>query len=837
MWRKCDLHRHTMPDSLGEFDFDPEEFLLECIRDGLDVVAVTDHDRTDHIDALMKEAARHDIIVVPGVEISTDRGHILALAPDEDGRVTLDELCGRVSVAGSNTAEFDRLISVLSEQRVNGPGFFRNHVVLIGSHVDQPSSILGPQQAPSVDRQVTNAQHLHAVEVVNKQTLADWRKGIKQTEVVMALLQGSDAHPTVDYEARSTWIYLPEVTTQCLRHAFLTHEASISHDQDRPLEPDFWIRSISFDGGQYDGRRIEFSPRANALIGPPSSGKSLIIDAIRYVFDLHCAIDDVRLSIERRLSKCLPDGTIVAIEIEGTRDNQEIRRIRGGTVAPDSKAKPIVFSQAELARRAMDQTPSVALLDLHCPEGEVHKQAIEKVSDKVQSTFKEIACLAKQARLLRLEVDNEQEGLEATRLSYLKLVGDEETAKSLGDLGRIENWHNVAEQRLKEWRGNFQIPTAPVLPTVPQLQTDLPIADYVPSTAIPKALNDYETGVSRVADELVATLRMESTTSSPSVKSLRGDIQASLGGEQDATQELAEEAEQHRTRLSKLEQQAADLAALDEKINGFLETLDNLIDQASTSWADLRKARQIACTAVNNSMPSFFVRLNFDNMTRDIDELLDDLKTGTRLHEASVQETRDALDRKYFAREAIKHLQFPALGNDQGDSDELRANARKIAQVSIDREKFEGIAKLAALWPSDGIGILQKRKGEEPVPFDSLTEGLKALAIKEISFAASQRPAVTDQPEDAVPTTAIFENLVPTIRQQRASRQFIIASHDANVVVSGDVERVIVLPPDPSEQPVVGTLFDPPVRASAMRLLEGGDRAFELRRKRYGDYH
>ena len=288
--------------------------------------------------------------------------------------------------------------------------------------------------------------------------------------------------------------------------------------------------------------------------------------------------------------------------------------------------------------------------------------------------------------------------------------------------------------------------------------------------------------------------------------------------------------------MSKLEQQETDLAALDESINDGLTAIDTLVDQASTSWAALRKARQSACTAVNKSMPSFFVRLSPDNLTTDIDQLLDDLKTGTRLHESSVQETRDALDRKCFCRAAIRYLQFPASGEHQEDPDEISGNTRKIAQVSMEREKFDGIAQLSALWPSDAIEILQKQKGADPVPFDSLTEGLKALAIKEISFAASQLPAVTDQPEDAVPTTAIFENLVPTVREQRAFRQFIIASHDANVVVSGDMERVIVFPPEASKQPIVGTLFDSSIRESAITLLEGGDRAFELRRRRYGDY-
>ena len=466
----------------------------------------------------------------------------------------------------------------------------------------------------------------------------------------------------------------------------------------------------------------------------------------------------------------------------------------------------------------------------------MHKLEIKEISGKVCSAFREIANLATQARELRLEVANEQEGLEATRTRYLNLVGDDETAKALGDLGRIETWHKVAKQRLEHWWSAFQIPVGPELPTAPQLQTGLPIADYVPSNAIPEALDAYRQAVGRAAAELVATLHTESSTRLSKVESLRGDIQASLGDKQHATPELAVEAEQYRTLLSKLEQQATDLAALDERINDDLKAIDTLINQASTSWAALRNARQMACTAVNKSMPSFFVRLSPDSLTTDIDQLLDDLKTGTRLHEASVEETRDALDRKCFVRAAITHLQFPTSGDDQEDLDEVSANARKIAQVSMDRKKFDGIAKLAVLWPSDGIDILQKPTGKETVPFDNLTEGLKALAIKEISFAASHLPAVTDQPEDAVPTTAIFENLVPTVREQRASRQFIIASHDANVVVSGDMERVIVLPAEASEHPTVGTLFDAPIRASAITLLEGGDRAFELRRRRYGDY-
>lgn len=389
----------------------------------------------------------------------------------------------------------------------------------------------------------------------------------------------------------------------------------------------------------------------------------------------------------------------------------------------------------------MEPIPSVELLDIHCPQGTVHKQEIQDISVKVRSAFGEIVELAKQAGSLRLEVENEQEGLEATKAAYLNLVGDEKTAKSLGDLGRFEAWHRAMEQGVDTWRSAFQIPPGPKLPSAPRVETDLPIADYVPSDAIPGALAAYRTTVLRAADELVETLRTASASRYPRVESLRGDIQASLGGDQHATPELAAEAERYRARLSTLEQQATDLAALDKRIDEGLQAADSLIDQASRSWADLRRARQAACTAVNKSMPSFFVRLNPNSLTEDIDQLLSDLRTGTYLHEASMQETREALDRKSFVRAAIGHLQFPASDNDQGESSEASVNARKIAHTSVDREKFDGIAQLAALWPSDGIEILLKRKGDDPVPFESLTKvSRRLLSRKSHSPRHSFRP-------------------------------------------------------------------------------------------------
>jgi hypothetical protein len=131
---------------------------------------------------------------------------------------------------------------------------------------------------------------------------------------------------------------------------------------------------------------------------------------------------------------------------------------------------------------------------------------------------------------------------------------------------------------------------------------------------------------------------------------------------------------------------------------------------------------------------------------------------------------------------------------------------------------------------------LKWKASDPPTPFRGLTEGMRALAVKEISFAASHLPVITDQPEDAVPTRSIFENLVPTIREQRIGRQFIVISHDANIVVTGDVESITVLEANEDGTHHAGDLFDPRIREAALEHLEGGKSAFELRARRYKDF-
>jgi predicted metal-dependent phosphoesterase TrpH len=91
---KCDLHVHTNASRDGESSV--EAVLAAAVAAGLDAIAITDHDVTDgSIRALA--AQNSEILVIPGVEVSTRQGHLLVLgttemlAPKQDVLKTIAE--------------------------------------------------------------------------------------------------------------------------------------------------------------------------------------------------------------------------------------------------------------------------------------------------------------------------------------------------------------------------------------------------------------------------------------------------------------------------------------------------------------------------------------------------------------------------------------------------------------------------------------------------------------------------------------------------------------------------------------------------------------------------
>ncbi len=139
----------------------------------------------------------------------------------------------------------------------------------------------------------------------------------------------------------------------------------------------------------------------------------------------------------------------------------------------------------------------------------------------------------------------------------------------------------------------------------------------------------------------------------------------------------------------------------------------------------------------------------------------------------------------------------------------------------------------------------------------NMSPGKKALVLLKllINLAESTCPILIDQPEDDLDNRSIFDELIPFISRKKIDRQIIIVTHNANVVLGGDAEEVIVANQDGNNAPNKSFRFeyrsgsiedDVPISCDATDtlgkqgiqqhicdILEGGERAFDLRKNKY----
>jgi ABC-type protease/lipase transport system fused ATPase/permease subunit len=92
---------------------------------------------------------------------------------------------------------------------------------------------------------------------------------------------------------------------------------------------------------------------------------------------------------------------------------------------------------------------------------------------------------------------------------------------------------------------------------------------------------------------------------------------------------------------------------------------------------------------------------------------------------------------------------------------------------------------------------------------------------------------LVDQPEDNLDNRFISEAVVEAILKMKSRRQMIFVTHNPNIPVLGDAERVFVLDSDGAmaRKANEGTVDE--CKREIVNLLEGGENAFKVRKCRY----
>ncbi|HEX8104293.1 MAG TPA: hypothetical protein VF533_16875 [Solirubrobacteraceae bacterium] len=142
----------------------------------------------------------------------------------------------------------------------------------------------------------------------------------------------------------------------------------------------------------------------------------------------------------------------------------------------------------------------------------------------------------------------------------------------------------------------------------------------------------------------------------------------------------------------------------------------------------------------------------------------------------------------------------------------------------------------------------------------SMTPGKQALFALTLTLSESDEawPLLIDQPEDDLDSRAIYDTIVPYLKQRKRERQILMVTHNANLVVGADSEQVVVTNRhgedrknrdartfadltgslEHSRRPNASqyVLETGGIREHACQILDGGEEAFQKRRDKYKMY-
>ena len=129
-------------------------------------------------------------------------------------------------------------------------------------------------------------------------------------------------------------------------------------------------------------------------------------------------------------------------------------------------------------------------------------------------------------------------------------------------------------------------------------------------------------------------------------------------------------------------------------------------------------------------------------------------------------------------------------------------------------------------------------EGELFKPLDQLSTGQQCTAILHLLLLENDDPLIMDQPEDNLDNAFIAERIVTQLRGAKTERQFLFATHNANIPVFGDAEWIGIFSSDGSHAQMPaeaqGSIDVPTIRERVAEILEGGREAFSQRKEKYG---
>jgi 3',5'-nucleoside bisphosphate phosphatase len=104
---RAELHVHTVVSPCAEVEMIPPLIVQQALENQIDLIAITDHNTTANVQAVMKAAEGTGLVVLPGMELQTvEEVHSLCLFPDLDRALQFQALVDHALPDIKNSPEY-----------------------------------------------------------------------------------------------------------------------------------------------------------------------------------------------------------------------------------------------------------------------------------------------------------------------------------------------------------------------------------------------------------------------------------------------------------------------------------------------------------------------------------------------------------------------------------------------------------------------------------------------------------------------------------------------------------------------------------------------------------
>ena len=851
---------------------DYAQSLLEiCRREEIHVVGLADHGSVQDVDLIRDTLAPHGITVFPGFEISsTEKVHMVCLFAEDTTTVELQRVLGRlklmdpqerVTPSGLSCLEIAQIVHEqngfwYAAHMTGKSGLLRLHQDGGGlPHVWRNHDLVLAGQIPgTIDRLPQNYKLI----VENKNP--DYRR-----ERPITVINAKDISKPEDLAdpGASTFVKMTRPCFSSFLLAFKYPESRVRlRDQ---MQQNYYsqIHRVRIEGGYFDGLSANLSGHLDAVIGGRGTGKSTLLECLRYALDIpHKAGDAEKLGdqiVKENLGK---EGGRVIVELSSSANNMKRYRVIRRYGEPsrvidenedESSLHPAtdllpgaeIYGQNEIYELAKKKDELTRVLDRFLPLDEADNTRLELARRKLGENGERLV----KAHERKDEVEEQIAKLPKLqeRVRQFREHGLEEKLKVVPLLERERQLEPRMQQEIERVRGarrRFEEDLPDLVFLSDRALESLPHADLLREGR--QILEKLGKGLQRGLASIDSALTEADTALTPlGVKLQQAMAESEARLEQDfaklpamadktgrevgvAYQRLLREIEEIKPTRSQLK-------TVDALIDDLEQARRNLLGEISDIRSERTATKQRVVKGLNKRLSGKLrVTIVPDGLRKSLREFLQGLP-GIGPQKTRWVDEAEGLSVPALAS-AIRAGRDALLGMEWGLTPAVAEALTKLTDSQIH--------ELEAIDIKDRVDIelnVSHSGSERFRPLDGLSTGQQCTAILHLLLLDNRDPLIMDQPEDNLDNAFIAERIVKELLSAKTERQFLFATHNANIPVFGDAEWIGVCSAsgDRAEMPsdMQGSIDVPEIRDHVAGILEGGKEAFTQRKAMYGfDY-